>query len=202
MPNTMQIIDENILITWGAAVKRYAKNEVIFEEGATPRFYYQIKEGSVKMFNMNEDTREFTQGVFKTGESFGEPPLFIQELYPATAIALTDSVIFKLSKDTFFKILAEYPTIHQAFTVLFAQRVYAKSNSLRDIVNHTPEERIISFLNACKKKMQGSDEKIQITFTRQEIANFTGLRVETVIRTLKKMEEEQKVTIDHRKLYY
>ncbi len=198
----MQIIDENILITWGAAVKRYAKNEVIFEEGATPRFYYQIKEGSVKMFNTNEDTREFTQGVFTSGDSFGEPPLFIHELYPSTAIALTDSIIFKLSKDTFFKILTEYPTIHQAFTTLFAQRVYAKSNSLRDIVNHTPEERIISFLSACKKKMQASDEKIHIAFTRQEIANFTGLRVETVIRTLKKMEEENKVTIDHRKLYY
>ncbi|MDZ4683435.1 MAG: Crp/Fnr family transcriptional regulator [Saprospiraceae bacterium] len=198
----MQIIDENILITWGTAVKRYAKNEVIFEEGTTSRFYYQIKEGSVKMFNTNEETREFTQGVFTTGDSFGEPPLFINELYPSTAIAMTDSIIFKLSKDTFFKILTEYPTIQQAFTTLFAQRVYSKSNSLRDIVNHTPEERIISFLNACKKKMQGSDEKIKITFTRQEIANFTGLRVETVIRTLKKMEEDHKVTIDHRKLYY
>ncbi len=198
----MQIIDENILITWGAAVKRYAKNEVIFEEGAMSRFYYQIKEGSVKMFNTNEDTREFTQGVFTDGDSFGEPPLFINELYPATATALTDSIVFKLSKDTFFKILAEYPAIHYAFTQLFAQRVYAKSNSLRDIVNHTPEERIISFLSACKKKMQANDEKIQIAFTRQEIANFTGLRVETVIRTLKKMEEEHKVTIDHRKLYY
>jgi CRP-like cAMP-binding protein len=50
--------------------------------------------------------------------------------------------------------------------------------------------------------MQATDEKIHIAFTRQEIANFTGLRVETVIRTLKKMEEENKVTIDHRKLYY
>ncbi len=195
-------IDENILLTWGAVAKRYAKNEIIFEEGNMPRFYFQVKEGAIKMFNSNDDSREFTQGVFTDGQSFGEPPLFIDEVYPATAEALTDSTIFKLSKDTFFKILSEYPSIHRAFTTLFAQRIYNKANLLRDIINHTPEERITSFLEACKKKSAHFDEKIQITFTRQEIANFTGLRVETVIRTLKKMEEEDKVTIDHRKLYY
>ena len=195
-------IDENILITWGAVVKQYSKNEIIFQEASTPRFYHQIKAGNVKMYNMNEESREFTQGVFMDGDSFGEPPLFINECYPATAVAITDSTIFKLSKDTFFKILAEYPGIHQSFTVLFAKRVFNKSNQLRDFINHTPEERLLSFLDTFKKKMGHNGEKVQITFTRQEIANFTGLRVETVIRTLKKMEENHKVAIEDRKLYY
>jgi len=195
-------IDENILITWGAVVKKYNRNEIIIDEGSMALFYFQIKRGTVKMSNSNDDCKEFTQGVFHDGDSFGEPPLFVGESYPATAVAITDCTIIKLSKSTFFKILSEYPIIHNTFTILFARRVLMKSKLLRDIINHTPEERIISFLYAYKAKTNSINEKIHIPYTRQEIANFTGLRVETVIRTLKKLEESQRVNIKQRKLYF
>ncbi|MBK6701003.1 MAG: Crp/Fnr family transcriptional regulator [Saprospiraceae bacterium] len=195
-------IDENILITWGAVVKKYNKNEIIFDEGALAQFYFQIKKGTVKMSNSNDDCKEFTQGVFHDGDSFGEPPLFIDESYPATAVTITDCTIIKLSKTTFFRILSEYPAIHHTFTTLFARRVLMKSKLLRDIINHTPEERIISFLYAFKAKSNAKEDKIHIPYTRQEIANFTGLRVETVIRTLKKLEETRRVDIKQRKLYF
>lgn len=195
-------IDENILITWGAVVKKYNKNEIIFDEGALAQFYFQIKKGTVKMSNSNDDCKEFTQGVFHDGDSFGEPPLFIDESYPATAVTITDCTIIKLSKTTFFRILSEYPAIHHTFTTLFARRVLMKSKLLRDIINHTPEERIISFLYAFKAKSNAKEDKIHIPFTRQEIANFTGLRVETVFRTLKKLEETRRVDIKQRKLYF
>ena len=195
-------IDENILITWGAVVKKYNKNEIIFDEGALAQFYFQIKKGTVKMSNSNDDCKEFTQGVFHDGDSFGEPPLFIDESYPATAVTITDCTIIKLSKTTFFRILSEYPAIHHTFTTLFARRVLMKSKLLRDIINHTPEERIISFLYAFKAKSNAKEDKIHIPYTRQEIANFTGLRVETVIRELSRLSKTDKVEIINHKLYY
>jgi CRP-like cAMP-binding protein len=42
--------------------------------------------------------------IFVMGQSFGEPPLFIDEKYPSTATAFQDSKIIKLSKDKFLKI--------------------------------------------------------------------------------------------------
>lgn len=68
-------------------------------------------------------------------------------------------------------------------------------------MNHTPEERLLSFLDDYKKKHYTTGEKIEIPFTRQEIANFTGLRVETVIRTLSVMRTKKQVEIINRKLY-
>jgi CRP-like cAMP-binding protein len=41
--------------------------------------------------------RIFTQGVFGENESFGEPPLFLSEPYPACAIAESETVILQLS---------------------------------------------------------------------------------------------------------
>lgn len=195
-------IDADILITWGAVAKKFKKGEFIFHEGEHPRFYYQILQGTIKMFNENIDGKEFTQSEFKTGHSFGEPPLFIDEIYPTSAVACEDSIILKLAKEKFLEVLDEYPVFQKKMITLLSKRLYSKSTTLREIVNNSPETRIIGFLNDYKKKTGKEDDKIEIPYTRQEIANYTGLRVETVIRTLAKMKTRKIVQIVERKLIY
>lgn len=196
-------IDIDLLFTWGAVAKKFQRDEVIFYENDKALFYYQIIDGAVKMFNINEDGKEFTQGVFHKGSSFGEPPLFIEESYPTNAVATKESTIIKLSKDKFFYILDEYPKISRSFLKLMATRIFDKSVSSKQIINQKPEFRIKSFLENYKKRNDiPSSEKIIIPFTRQEIADFTGLRVETVIRTLSQMKKESKVEINKHKLIF
>lgn len=194
--------DLDLLFTWGAVAKKYSKNDVIFEEGCNALFYYQVIEGNVRMYNSNSDGKEFTQGFFSNGSSFGEPPLLINETYPATAVAIQDSTIVKLSKDKFLRILDEYPSVQKAFLILMADRIHAKANTSKEIINQRPEFRIQAFLKTYKKKNNGAAARILIPYTRQEIANFTGLRVETVIRALTKMHGTKKVDIINHKIYY
>ena len=195
-------IDLDLLYSWGAVAKNYTKNEIVFEEDESAHFYYQILEGGVRMYNRNEEGKEFTQGLFCCGDGFGEPPLFIDETYPASAITIQDSIILKLSKEKFLKILEEQPSIQKDFLLLFAQKIHAKSKTSKGIINQKPEFRITAFLNSYKKNTENQSEKIAIPFTRQEIANYTGLRVETVIRVFTKMSKENKVEIIHHKIYY
>ena len=68
------------------------------------------------------------------------------------------------------------------------------------MINTSPEVRILAVLNGYKKRKYEIDNMIEIPYTRQEIANFTGLRVETVIRTLNKMKLNGIVKITNRKL--
>lgn len=199
---TMQI-DLDLLFTWGAVAKKYKKNDVIFYEDDKAMFYYQIIEGSVRMYNSNDEGKEFTQGIFFTGNSFGEPPLFIDEVYPTTAIAAQNSIIIKLSKEKLMKILEDYPSVKLSFLELMAKRIYDKTMTTKQIINQKPEHRIKSFLENYKKQNQlCSSEKLFIPLTRQQIADFTGLRVETVIRTLSEMNKANKVRIDKHKLYF
>jgi CRP/FNR family transcriptional regulator len=193
-------IDLDLLYSWGAIAKEYKKNQVIFHEDTTAVFYYQIIEGSVRMFNTNDRGKEFTQGYFSNGQSFGEPPLLIDADYPATAMAFQDCKVIQLSKDKFLKILDEYPFIQKHFLNLLAKRMYIKTKTSKDIINQKPEFRIVAFLNSQKNKE--SKEKVLVPFTRQEIANFTGLRVETVIRVFSKMKTVNKVDIINHKIYY
>ncbi|SHL77248.1 Crp/Fnr family transcriptional regulator [Flavobacterium xinjiangense] len=195
-------IDIDLLFSWGAVAKKYKKNEIIFDEDEVAHFYYQIIEGSVRMFNSNDEGKEFTQGLFCKGNSFGEPPLFIDQPYPSKAITIQDSTIIKLSKDKFLKILDEYPSIQKSFLILLANKIHSKSNTSKEIINQKPEFRIVAFLNTHKKKSECCNEKVLIPYTRQEIANFTGLRVETVIRVLCKMNTCDKLEIVNHKIYY
>ncbi|WP_177761035.1 Crp/Fnr family transcriptional regulator [Flavobacterium sp. I3-2] len=191
-------VEIDLLIEFGAFFKEYEIGETIFCEDDLARFYYQIVEGGVKMININEDGKEYIQGYFCEGQSFGEPPLIIEEKYPATAVALKKTKIIKISKINFFSLLEQFPVIQSDFLKLLARRIYNKANTSKDIINQKPEFRIIAFLDTCKTRQ----EKEQIKYTRQEIANFTGLRVETVIRALSKMKQKKKVEIINHKIYY
>lgn len=198
----MMQIDTDILIAWGGIAKKYKKNETVFSEDDHAFFYYQIIEGQVKMINIYNDGTEFIQGIFYDGNGFGEPPLFIDETYPATAVTQKDSIIIKLSKQSFFKMLEGDPKLQCLLLKVLAKRIYSKSVTTREIIHNPPEERILAFLNSLKKNWGPNEGRMLVQHTRQEIANLTGLRVETVIRALKKMENDQLVEILHHKLYY
>jgi CRP-like cAMP-binding protein len=195
-------LDTNLLIAWGAVAKKYKKGEFIFYEDDPCRFYHQVYEGKVNMCNYNDDGRKFIQGIFGPGDSFGEPPLFINEVYPACAQAETDCIVYILVKETLIKILYEYPEVTLKFVTGFARRIYDKASTNKNIISPHPEERIAGFLKKYKKDLNQNKEKVLIPYTRQQMADFLGLRVETVIRTLIKMEEDGKVEIRRRKLYY
>ena len=133
----MQIKPE-LLFSWGAVAKRYAKGETIFFERETPRFYHQILEGRVKMYNLNDEGKVFFQGIFGPGRSFGEPPLLIGQPYPATAEAMEHSAVIRLGKDIFMKLLSEYPDLKDKLLPLLSERLYCKAIMARNIVNNPP----------------------------------------------------------------
>lgn len=195
-------IDSNFLIGKGAVLKKYKNGNIIFFENDEANYYYQVISGKVKMVNLNEDGKEYIQGLFAAGCSFGEPPMLIKKPYPCTAISIGESTVLKLRRDMFLNILKESPETCQQFLIILAKRIYGKSKSAGNIINHSPEDKILGFLRNEKAKLSLSKEKILFPFTRQEIANSTGLRVETVIRTIVKMKEANKLEIINRKIHF
>jgi CRP/FNR family transcriptional regulator len=154
------------------------------------------------MFNSNMEGREFTQGIFYTGESFGEPPLLIDQPYPASAVACQNSIIIKLPKESFLKLLETSAALQKSMLMLLANRTYSKAITAKIIINSTPDFRILSFLDYYKLKHKLAEGRVLIPLTRQQIANHTGLRVETTIRILRKLNDKGQVEIIDRKLYY
>lgn len=196
------IIDTDILLSLGAAYKKVNAGEIIFNEGAEARFYYQLVSGSVRWVNITDSGNEFIQNMIEPGECFGELPLFDGEPFAASAIADTDSLIIRLHISSFHLLVTERPDIHFAFTKLMSERLRFKFLLLRELAGQTPEHSINSLLNYLKQNKKNICSKCnKVNLTRQQIANMTGLRVETVIRTIRLLHDKGQLIIARGKVY-
>lgn len=196
------MIDIDTLLAWGAAFKKLKANEIIFHEGTQAQFYYQLVSGSVRWVNINEEGKEFLQVMIEPGECFGELPLFDDQPFAATAIANEDAVIIRLHRSTFLQLIKENPEIHFAFSKLLSERLRFKFFLLKEMANHNPEHSIstlLGYFKQTKKNICPDCNKVKLT--RQQIADMTGLRVETVIRTIKNLQTKGELTIDKGKVY-
>ncbi|MEO8773298.1 MAG: Crp/Fnr family transcriptional regulator [Gelidibacter sp.] len=194
------MIPEDLIQQFGGSLKNYSKDQTIISEGEYADFYFQIKKGHIKMFNLTEDGKEFVQGFFNNGDSFGEPPLFGAFKYPATALALEESEIYRLPKASFLKLLKMHPDIHLKFTKMICKRMVYKAKIAREVSIYPPEHRILTLLHHLKGNSK-IDTSFEVPLTRQQISDLTGLRVETVIRAIKKLEKTEVLAIIDRKVF-
>ncbi len=196
------ILDIDLLLALGATYKKLNTGETIFSEGTNCNFYHQLVSGSVKWFNINEVGKEFIQTMVEPGESFGEMPLFDDEPYAANAIAQQESIIIRLHKPVFLKLLKESPDLHFKFSRILAEKVRFKLLLLKTISSEDPQQCISTLLNYLKKKQKNFCQDCkQLKLTRQQIAGMTGLRVETVIRTMRTMHSNGQIVISKGKVF-
>lgn len=196
------MIDIDMLLACGAAYKKLSAGELVFREGSPCQFYHQLVSGSIRWVNIDDNGHEFIQTIIDPGECFGEMPLFDDGGFAATAIADEDSVILRLHKTSFLQLIKENPEIHFSFSQLLAKRVRFKFLLLKSLALHAPEARIATLLGHLKAENKNFCANCnQLKLTRQQIADMTGLRVETVIRAMRNMHEKGELVIEKGKVY-
>ena len=196
------MIPVELLLEKGATYRKADPGEVIFHEGAGASYYYQVTSGRVRWCNLLDDGREMLHKVVEQGDVFGELPMFDGRPYAASAVADTESVLLRIRADTFRQLMEEHPLLHFAFSKSLASDLRFKF-MLTDIISRNSPEDIISqliqYLNQEKKLI--CQECNRLMLTRQQLANMTGLRVETVIRAIKNMEREERLSIVKGKVF-
>jgi len=197
------MITINLLEEYGGIIKHFKNGALIFEEGKQPLYYYQIISGEIKMNNYNDEGKEFIQGIFYKNQCFGEPPLFIDQVYPANAVAVIDSEIITITKNKFLDLLKNNSDISLKIIKNLSQRLYYKSVMAAEISSQDPEHRVLRLIDYSIEQLNFKKEEAGylINFTRQQIGDLTGLRVETVIRAIKSLEKKGDLKIINRKVY-
>ena len=189
-------IPDALLQKFNAKIAKLAKGESIFRQGESASAFMMVKIGRVKMSTVNEQGKEFVQGYFEEGQSFGEPPFFTRTSYPASAVAMTDCEIWKIGRRDFLRLLKENFNVHLAITESLSGRLEYKSMMLSELAVEEAEHRIMTLLSYFRDQEGRKAEPFHVPFSRQQLADLSGLRVETVIRTVKAMEQKELVSID------
>ncbi|MBT2621933.1 Crp/Fnr family transcriptional regulator [Chryseobacterium sp. ISL-6] len=197
------IIDEDLLLQNGAEYQEYEPREVLFRKDDCPRFFFQIVSGTVELNNYHEDGKEFTLNILSDGQSIGESLLFSDNYYPMNATAKTLCTVLKLAKSNFLDLLLKDQASTMNLFRCLSDRLYYKYIMLFNNSTSEPVTKIRALLDYFKRfSLERQKYGFFVPFTRQQIANLTGLRVETVIRAVKNMEKMDVVQLSNGKIYY
>ncbi|CAM3024658.1 Crp/Fnr family transcriptional regulator [Chryseobacterium flavum] len=196
-------VDKNLLYSFGAEDISFKTREPVFNEGDHSQYYFQISKGRVKLNHYNEDGKEFIHNILGKNQSFGDPLIFVNQPYPMNAICLEPSEIIRLPKNNFIEMLKVHPDLSLEMNACFSQQVYYKLIMMQSLASQNPVQRITGLLDYLKSFQDGDcSAYFELALTRQQLANLIGLRVETVIRALKKMEKEGSIQLKDRKILY
>lgn len=196
------IISEDLLVAYGAEYETYKPGHVIFHEDTAPRFYFQIVSGTVELNNYHEDGKEFTQSILTDGKSLGESFLFSDRRYPTNATAKTDCKILKLHKTDFYNLIQNKPEELINIVRALSESLHNKYVMMYSISSSDPSFKINSLMNYLKGDGNTAKFSFKVPLTRKQLAHLTGLRVETVIRTVKKLHNNNILKIKNGKIFY
>lgn len=196
------LISEKLLLDYGAEEESFDRNETIFNEGEKPKYYYQVVEGRIKLNHYNDEGRELILAILDRGLSVCELLLFIDQTYPVNAITFEKCTVLKLLKRSFEKLLDENPEISRDINKFLSERLYYKYIMLENNSSLRPETRIVGVLDYHKSFYEDQSKySYEVPLTRQQIAAITALRVETVVRAVKRLEKENYLKIINRKIF-
>jgi CRP-like cAMP-binding protein len=193
-------INPQFILDTQADIKKYSKGCIIANEGSKSLYFYYLIDGELSVYNFTPEGKEFLQHKVKEKNFFGEPAVLLEKPFPGNVEVTSEfAEILKIKRENFLQYLKNNPDWCLEFTKSIAEKSIIKSNSLKNIVFLNPEDRIIKQFNDYK---EGAEQKMVIELTRKELSNMTGLRIETIIRTIKKMEKEGKLEIKNGKVVY
>src|SRR5207248_11418607 len=126
----------------GRAVSSYAGGQVIFAQGDPADAVFYVQAGQVKLTITSAQGREAVVGIFSVTDFFGEASLAGQPLRLATATAMSECLIVRLSKPAMVRVLHNEPIFSELFVAHLLSRNIRVEADLVDQLFNSSEKRL------------------------------------------------------------
>jgi len=180
----------------------YKKGKIIFSEGQRPAGIFIVYSGKVKIQKTGASAREQIVRLAKDGDVLGYRSLVSGNNYNATAETLEDSMLCFLSKETFFSLLTNNPSVSMNLLKLLSENLGAAETKVVEITQKPTRHRIAEAL-LLLKEMYGLDtdnQTLNVVMIREDIANIAGMATETAIRILYELRDDGIIDLKGKKI--
>lgn len=165
-------------------------HQIIFQEGDAARELFNVIEGTVKLYKSLADGRTQITGFLFPGDFLG---LSATGEYGYTAEAVGKVTLCRFPRRELTGLFGTLPKLVDRLLRISTDELSAAQDQMLLLGRKTAREKILSFLfgmsERAKKRGQPGNP-IRLTMGRAEIADYLGLTVETVSRTLTKLRED------------
>ena len=161
----------------------YARNEEIYGEGEQAEYLYRLRSGCVRTYKVLQDGRRQISAFYLPGDIFG---LEAGEEHTSSAEASATSEVIVVKRSLLNSRASGDSTLARTLldlTVTELQRAQAHAT----LLIKSAQERVVAFLLDLAAREHAAND-VEIPMSRQEIADYLGITIETVSRTLTQLE--------------
>jgi CRP/FNR family nitrogen fixation transcriptional regulator len=157
-------------------------NAEIFGEGEPADYVYKVLSGSVRTYRILSDGRRQITAFHLPGDVFG---LESAEDHSCSAEAINQATVLVVKRSTMLATADREPNVARQLWRLTA-RALRQSQDHSMLLIKSAQERVASFLLEMAGRLSAS--AVELPMTRQDIADYLGLTIETVSRTLTQLQ--------------
>jgi CRP/FNR family transcriptional regulator, nitrogen fixation regulation protein len=174
----------------GARMK-FARNAEIFGEGEPAEYLYKVVSGTVRTSKLLSDGRRQIGAFLLPGDVFG---MEVGDEHRFSAEAVADSIVLVVKRSAVEALAARDAQTARELWTLVARDLERAQDHMLVLGRKNAQERLVTFLLDMAARASEHD-KVHLPMSRQDIADYLGLTIETVSRTLTQLENSAAIAL-------
>ncbi len=167
----------------------FAKDGEIYGENEPADYVYKVLTGSVRVYKILQDGRRQIEAFYFPGDVFG---IELGSLHASSAEAVSACTIAVVRRSTLLAAAARDAGVSNRLWSYTAHELEQARRHAMLLVK-TAQERVASFLIELSSRLKG--EAVELPMSRQDIADYLGLTIETVSRTLTQFQQSSAIEL-------
>jgi len=168
----------------------FARNVEIYGENEPAEYLYKVISGTVRTYKVLNDGRRQIGAFYLPGDIFG---LEIGNHHTFSAEAIVDCKILVIKRSTLVALAARDNEVARQLWTMTAGELQRAQDHIMLLIK-TAQERVAGFLLEMAKRSSAVTE-VDLPMSRQDIADYLGLTIETVSRTLTQLENSAAISV-------
>jgi CRP/FNR family transcriptional regulator, polysaccharide utilization system transcription regulator len=181
----------------------YKKGTVIYREGSRLTGFYCVTRGIVKVLKTGIDGKKQIIRFAKKGEIIAYRSLLSQELACTTAKVIDEAVLCHIPYQTLLFLIKNNWQFSHHMLQIVCRELREANDYITDIAQKSVRERLAEVLLLLKENFELDNQNtLQISLTREELANMVGTATESVIRLLSEFRQDNLIELHGRKIKF
>lgn len=174
----------------GATVP-YSRNAEIYGENEPADYVYKVVTGAVRTYKVLTDGRRQIGAFYLPGDVFG---LETDDTHMFSAEAVGDARILVVKRSALMSLAARDNEVARELWSMTGQELRRLQDHIVLLIR-TAKERVVGFLLEMAERIPNGSGHVELPMSRQDIADYLGLTIETVSRTLSDLEDDASIQL-------
>ena len=173
-------------------INEHPRGELLFSDGEEAAGFFIVLDGKVKVYKLSPEGKERILHVIHPGGTFAEAAIFGEGLYPAYAEPLQASKLLFLPKDAFLALLRDNSRVSINMIAGLSKFLRQFANQIEDLTFKDVPSRLARYLMDLSR---GTKQTVMLPISKSQLASNLGTVSETLSRTLRKLSEDDLISV-------